>query len=60
MSLPTRKAATQNPKEIDEGPRMSARLIKKQSGSHQGKQQNCQTNRTVIGFSSSSQVIFHS
>jgi hypothetical protein len=34
MSSPTRKGATQNPREIDQGPRRSTRTMRKQAGNH--------------------------
>jgi hypothetical protein len=48
MSSPTRKGATQNPKEIDQGPRRSTSTTKKQPGSHPRRPQERQTKRPVI------------
>ena len=47
MSSPTRKGATQNPREVDQGPRRSTRTMKKQPGSHPRKPQERQTKRPV-------------
>jgi hypothetical protein len=47
MSSPTRKGATQNPREVDQGPRRSIRTIKKQPGSHPRRPQEHQTKRPV-------------
>ena len=47
MSSPTRKGATQNPREVDQGPRRSTRTMKKQPGSHPRRPQERQTKRPV-------------
>jgi hypothetical protein len=52
MSSPTRKGATQNPREVDQGPRRSTRTMKKQPGSHPRRPQERQTKRPKIVKSS--------
>jgi hypothetical protein len=47
MSSPTRKGATQKLREIDQGPRRSTRIMKKQPGSHPKKTQEQQTKRPI-------------
>jgi hypothetical protein len=47
MSSPTRMGATQNPREVDQGPRRSTRIMKKQPGSHPKRPQERQTKRPV-------------
>ena len=49
MSSPTREGATQNPREVDQGPtpRRSTRIMKKQPGSHPRRRQERQTKRPV-------------
>jgi hypothetical protein len=47
MSSPTRKGATQNPREGDQGPRKSTRIMKNQPGSHLRRPQEHQTKRPV-------------
>jgi hypothetical protein len=47
MSSPTRKGATQNPREVDQVPRRSTRTMKKQPGSHPRRPQERQTKRPV-------------
>jgi hypothetical protein len=47
MSSPTMKGATQNPREGDQGPRMSARMMKKQPGSRPRRPQERQIKRPV-------------
>jgi hypothetical protein len=47
MSSPTRKGATHNPREVDQGPRRSTRTMKKQPGSHPRRPQERQAKRPV-------------
>ena len=47
MSSPTRKGATHNPREVDQGPRRSTRTMMKQPGSHLTRPQERQTKRPV-------------
>ena len=47
MSSPTRKGATHNPREVDQGPRKSTRTMMKQPGSHLTRPQERQTKRPV-------------
>jgi hypothetical protein len=46
MSSPTRKGATHNPREVDQGPRRSTRMMK-QPGNHPRRHQERQTKRPV-------------
>jgi hypothetical protein len=47
MSSPTRKGATHNPREVDQGPRRSTRTMTKQPGNHPRRPQERQTKRPV-------------
>jgi hypothetical protein len=47
MSSPTRKGATQNLREYDQGPRKLTRIMKKQLVSHPRRPQERQTKRPV-------------
>jgi hypothetical protein len=47
MSSPTRKGATHNPREVDQGPRRSTRTMRKQPGNHLRRPQERQTKRLV-------------
>jgi predicted acylesterase/phospholipase RssA len=47
MSSLTRKGVTQNPREVDQGPRRSTRIMKKKSGSHLRRTQERHTKRPV-------------
>jgi hypothetical protein len=47
MSSPTRKGATHNPREVDQGPRRSTKIMRKQPGNHPRRPQKLQTKRPV-------------
>jgi hypothetical protein len=47
MNSPTRKGATHNPREVDQGPRRSTRTLKKQAGNHPRRPQEHHTKRPV-------------
>jgi hypothetical protein len=47
MSSPTRKGATHNPREVDQGPRRSTRTMKEQPGNYPRRPQKRQTKRLV-------------
>jgi hypothetical protein len=50
MSSPTRKGATQNPREVDQRPRRSTRTMKKQPGSPPRRPQERQTKKPVTSW----------
>jgi hypothetical protein len=47
MSSPTRKGVTQNPRNVDQGPRRSTRIMKKQPRSYPRRPQELQAKITV-------------
>jgi hypothetical protein len=47
MTSSTRRSTSKNPREDDQGPRGSARITKKQPGSHPSSRQERQTKRPV-------------